>query len=109
VATFTWTHDYGAELSEEPRVLSAQFGDGYAQEIYAGINAIVRRWSLSFANRERAEIAEMLAFLRENSLAFDWTDPNGQAGRWKCASWRQSHVHAAVQTLSAEFEEVFGR
>lgn len=109
MATFNWTHDYGAELDVEPRTLSATFGDGYTQEAEDGINAKPRKWSLSFANRSYAEAEAIGDFLAENYLAFDWTDPDGRPGRWKAASWRSGHPRARVKTITVTFEEVFGR
>jgi phage-related protein len=70
---------------------------------------VARKWALTFENRLYPEAAEILAFLRTNNLAFDWTDPDGAPGRWKCASWRQTHPKPLVKTITAEFEEVFGR
>ena len=109
MADFIWTHDYGAELTEEPKVWSATFGDGYEQATLTGIHPVARVWSVSFENRLYPEADAILAFIRANHLAFDWVDPDGRPGRWKCASWRQTHPKPLVKTIAAEFEEVFGR
>jgi phage-related protein len=109
VATFTWTHDYGASLDEEPLVHRAQFGDGYEQVAAAGINNRPRKWSLNFENRDYAEADALVAFLRAHHLVFDWTDPDGAPGRWQCKSWQQSHPAPLVKSVAATFEEVFGR
>lgn len=108
--TFTYTPDFGAELTEKPRVLQSKFGDGYQQRVGDGINIRPRVWALSFNTRTAAEIAPILAFLRARNgvEAFNWTDPDGNAGVFKCAEWRRSLVQYGVNNLSCTFEEVFG-
>ncbi|MDR1351491.1 MAG: phage tail protein [Zoogloeaceae bacterium] len=109
MAVFSWTHDWDASLDEEPATLRAEFGDGYAQVVAAGINCNPRKWAITFNNREEAEINKIVAFLRANYLGFDWTDPDGQPGRWECKSWQSVRQKALLKSLSADFEEVFGR
>ncbi|ATE60172.1 phage tail protein [Thauera sinica] len=109
MATFNWTHDYGAALEIKPRTREAKFGDGYAQEVLDGLNARPRTWAMSFEYRDHAEADAILAFLAANHLAFDWTDPDGVSGRWRCASWRSTRPRPLAKTVTATFEEVFGR
>lgn len=109
MATFIWTHDYGAALDVEPRVLRSSFGDGYSQVVLDGINVVPRKWALTFDNRAFAEADAIHAFLKAHCLAFDWTDPDGEPGRWECKSWRTSRPRALVKTVTATFDEVFGR
>lgn len=109
MAEFIWIPEYEADVTVEPRVLSATFGEGYAQETEDGINAQVRKVSLTFADRDMAEAAAIHAFLRLHHLAFDWTDPDGEPGRWKCPSWKRVWRPGNLRTVTATFEEVFGR
>lgn len=46
-----------------PKVLVAKFGDGYEQRIADGINSIKETYSLSFRNREKAFIDDVVTFL----------------------------------------------
>lgn len=109
MATWTYTPDFGADLNEKPRVLTAQFGDGYEQRVGDGINTRPRTWRLSFNTRTDAEIAPILAFLRARNgvEAFDWTDPDGVAGKFVCREWQRTPVKFGVNNLSATFVEVF--
>lgn len=109
MATFNWTHDYGAAMQQEPKTLRTDFGDGYTQETRVGINPAPRTWSVTFENRKYDEADAIVAFIRANHIGFDWTDPDGLPGRWTCRSWRSSHPNALVKTISASFEEIFGR
>lgn len=108
--TFTYTPDFGASLSEKPRVLMAQMGDGYQLRVGDGINIRPRKWSLSFNTRTDAELAPILAFLRaRNGLeSFNWTDPDGVVGVFKCAEWTRVPVKAGINNLSCVLEETFG-
>lgn len=108
--TFTWTPDWNGSLSEEPRIKSAAFGDGYRQDVGDGINIRPRVWSLTFNTRTDAEIAPILAFLRaRNGIeAFNWTDPDGTAGVFKCKKWQRVPVRTGINNLSCTFSEVFG-
>jgi phage-related protein len=46
-----------------PKVLVAKFGDGYEQRIADGINSIKETYSLSFRQREKAFIDDVVQFL----------------------------------------------
>lgn len=109
MATFTYIADNGASLEEAPRVLESKFGDGYQQRVGDGINIRPRKWSLTFNSRTDAELAPIVAFLRaRNGIeAFDWTDPEGVAGKFVCKSWTPTKVRYGVNNLTAEFNEVF--
>jgi len=57
-------YDKGFSESPEPRVLSAQFGDGYEMRIADGINNTPRKWQMSFANRTKADIDNLYKFFQ---------------------------------------------
>ncbi len=54
--------DKGAQESPKPRVLKAQFGDGYEMRLADGINNTPRTWSLVFNNRTREDIDNLYRF-----------------------------------------------
>ena len=109
MATWTYTPSYSIQLEEEPRVLAAQFGDGYQQRVGDGINIRPRKWTLQFDARTDAEMTPILAFLRARNgvEAFDWTDPDGVAGKFVCRRWSRTQPNFGINNLSAVFEEVF--
>lgn len=61
---FPFTPDYGAQQQTQPRVLKAQFGDGYAQRTEDGLHAVLQRWALQFNARRKSEADAIEAFLR---------------------------------------------
>lgn len=110
MATFTFTPDFGAQVTNAPRVRSVRFGDGYEQRIAHGLNTRPQMWDLQFAQRTDAEANAIETFLAtENGVtAFDWTPPNG-SGTFKfiCREWSRSLDRANLNTVSAKFEQVF--
>jgi|TARA_B110000914_G_C15331604_1_gene384977 phage-related protein len=60
-------YDRGLQQSAKPRILKAQFGDGYEMRMKDGINNTPRTWTLSFANRTKADIDDLYTFM--NGLA----------------------------------------
>ncbi|MDO9103381.1 MAG: phage tail protein [Methylovulum sp.] len=61
--TFAWKTP-NATLNEEPRVLSAQFGDGYSQESEDGLNAVLQVWDLVFDDVDSWTAIAIRDFLR---------------------------------------------
>lgn len=60
-------YDKGVSQTPEPRVLKAQFGDGYEMRVRDGINNTPRVWGLTFANRTKEDIDKLYKFM--NTLA----------------------------------------
>ena len=60
-------YDRGVQQAPEPRVLKAQFGDGYEMRVRDGINNTPRSWGLTFNNRTKEDIDNLYAFF--NRLA----------------------------------------
>jgi phage-related protein len=56
--------DKGAAETPKPRVLKAQFGDGYEMRIRDGINNTPRSWSLVFNNRTNTDIDKLYTFFQ---------------------------------------------
>ena len=57
------TPDKSMSKQSTPRVLVANFGDGYEQRIADGINTLNETYSLTFATRLKADIDDIVAFL----------------------------------------------
>lgn len=108
---------------EEWRIDVAQFGDGYAQRILDGINALNVKFNVTFEERPADVIQSMLAYLqnqRGNSFQFKepatgvlydvWCDKwsvNWTIRRWDHANplLPQAYYYG---TLSAEFVRSYG-
>jgi phage-related protein len=108
MATFTWTPDLGAGMDREPRIRSAQFGDGYTQRALDGLNADMRTRTLSFTVRSLAESQAIQAFLeaRGGVESFDYTHPGDTSRKYVCKSWKATDTAYNVQDVSATFIQV---
>lgn len=110
MATFTFTPDFGAQISSMPRVRSVRFSDGYEQRLSYGLNTSPQMWNVSFAQRGDSEANAIEGFLaaRNGVEAFDWTPPNtGIPYKFICREWTRSLDRANLNTVSAKFEQVF--
>ncbi|AUT62880.1 phage tail protein [Paraburkholderia terrae] len=112
-AIFDWcVSDASYEL--EPRVILAQFGDGYAQRRAAGINTQDRVWSVSIRSATPDVAQDVLAFLeaRNGVDAFSWTPPRGGSTQTViCPSWSFSYGDqiadgSRLMNVSMKFQQV---
>jgi phage-related protein len=106
---FTYTPSYSSAVEQTPRVLKAQFGDGYAQRTADGINNAPEAWNLSFNDMANATIDAIVAVLKTaggvNQLA--WTPPTGVAGLYICEKWNRTYSGGATSSLTAAFTQDF--
>lgn len=108
--TFSWTPSKSITKTQKPRVLTAQFGDGYSQRIVNGINPITREWSVAFNSKSVADANAIEAFLEARSgvEGFLWTPP-GESTAYAviCPDWSRTydtHISASIQ---AKFVQIF--
>lgn len=111
MATFSWIPSTEAAQTVKPRVLQAKFGDGYSQRVPDGLNTLLRSWQLTFKNRTKIEADAIEAFLDAagGCTAFDWTPPDGAAGKWICGlpnGWQRVRHAGNFSTISCTFDEV---
>lgn len=76
MATFTFTPDFDANESHEPRVRKTQFADGgYEHRLRFGLNTDPKVYDLTFGSRNDSEADQIEAFFKDQASAeaFDWT------------------------------------
>ena len=113
MTVFVWIPTYGSTLTVQPEVHvipADQFGSDAERRIQVGTQHIRRVWSLSFENRPSATADAIEAFLsaRAGLESFDWTPPQGVAGKWVCSEWSSNPTSPSTRTVSASFREVVG-
>lgn len=92
-----------------PRILRADFGDGYVQRTSDGINTQKQIWNLEWTvNSTDANTLLEFFELRNGYDDFTWT-PSGESTskNFVCTSWVKSFLTDSVIRISATFEEVF--
>lgn len=108
--TFTWTPSKSFSKTIKPRVLNAQFGDGYSQRVVNGINSITREWSVSFNSKPLNEINAIEDFLsaRKGSEGFLWTPP-GESTSYAviCPDWSRTYDTHISASLQVKFVQIF--
>ena len=92
----------------EVKVISNEFGDGYAQVVPDGINAVRLTLSLSWPVLTQEQAAAITGFLAfQNALPFQWTLPDETRPRlWRCLKWSHK-TERGLSDITAEFTEVF--
>lgn len=109
MSTFSYTIDWKNALQRTPRTLVAQFGDGYSQRQADGLNANPKAFQLKFENRSNTEADNIEDFLtaRGGWEAFDWTDPDGDSGKYICKQWERVREQYNLNTITAVFQQVY--
>ncbi len=90
-----------------PRVLGAQFGDGYGAGAPDGINTMLMTLEVSWVHLTFTEADTMDAFLRDRKgvESFYWTKPREVSPRkWRCKDWSQADQQTLAD-FTAKFEE----
>lgn len=108
--TFNFVPSKGFTKTVKPRVLVAQFGDGYSQRIQNGINNITEEWSLSFNSRSIEDADSMLTFFEEHAgaIGFYWTPPGESTAKAViCPEWSKSYDSHISATIQARFVKIF--
>jgi len=99
----------GAGRDTKPRVLVAEFGDGFIQRAGDGVNALSDEFSLTWVNLTQAEVTSANQFLRDRAghEAFLWTPPREVSPRkFICPSWNVTFEDGQLDGLRATFKEV---
>lgn len=118
-ADITVIPDKGFSARTAPRVLKAQFGDGYQQRLGDGINTLAPSFSISFAKRPQDEIDDIVAYFEILGAVtpFNLTisnhregisSPNETTVRVLCNSWNQVWLYDDFYSLTAELERYYG-
>lgn len=104
-----WVPSVTSRGRKIPRVLKAQFGDGYEQRSQDGINACMQVWNLVFDTLTFAELTAIDNFLTAAGgwQKFTWvTPPPFSASKtFVCENWAWTYDHGIIVGLTAEFLE----
>ncbi|EKO3908169.1 phage tail protein [Vibrio fluvialis] len=112
---FEWAPLIEISGSSSFRVLSAQFGDGYLQEVGDGINTKSDSYSLQFKG-DYSKIKAIMDFIDQHGgfIPFHWTpkDYDGEMLLWTCAGYSKSNIShngrsTGIWSLSCTFNQRF--
>lgn len=100
----------GTSESREPRVLAAQFGDGYTQRAGDGINANPGELSPSWNVLLEGEAQAILNFFASHKgyIPFKFKLPGeATARKWICTKWNRTWATNRTVDVTATWKEVF--
>lgn len=107
MATFSYTPDYSAQITIEPRVSKLSFGDGYEARWSDGLNNMMEKWTLKFTKDKTTANTIMTFFkARQGRESFWWTTPNGDTLAFVCSTFSKTIDDVGKETISAEFKQV---
>ena len=95
--------------SMKPRVLMAQFGDGYTQRAPDGINTMMETITVAWSRLKPADAATIVAFFegRKGAYPFYWTAPRDAAPKlWIAESWDRGYPTQTHESVRASFKQV---
>lgn len=96
--------------SMKPRVLMANFGDGYSMRAADGINHMPDAMEVCWSMLRPADAKVIRDFLtaRRGTESFLWTAPRDPAARqWVCLEWNTSYPNQTHEAINASFRQVF--
>ena len=107
--------DKGFTQSNETVIIKAEVGDGYEQRIANGINNTKQSFELSFVNRPKDEIDDIVDFFasKKGATAFDYTFANtNESGNEETVKvviekWNQTWKYDDYYDLKATARRVY--
>jgi phage-related protein len=107
MATFTALPDYSVSIDLVPKVLKAQFGDGYEQRLPDGLNNMLEQWSCTFKrNTDEAKAIYNFLKVRQGVESFNWTTPDEVTKVFVCDKVARTVDECGWQTVNAVLREV---
>lgn len=100
----------GYSRAHKPKVLKADFGDGYGQRAADGLNNDPLETDFEWPNITTAEKNYINDYLkaRKGYQSFLWTEPDETVAKaWVCEEWSVDHQAFGVYTVKAKFRQVF--
>jgi phage-related protein len=107
---FGFGPDSGVMMEEQPKVLHAQFGDGWTGRAPDGLNTHPLTTKPTWTNLTVAESDLLINFFRAKggSESFYWTPPGEVSPRLFIATrWGRAIIPGSLRSVQVDFQEVF--
>jgi len=107
---------FNAVKSSQPAIKTTKFGDGYEQRAVNGINNLAEDYRLTFRNRTKEEIDDIIAFLDNKAgvTSFNFTIPDSNVGgssektiKVVCDTYSQTYEYDDFYTCTATFRRIY--
>jgi phage-related protein len=107
---FVWVPSYNSPNTNQPRVKTIQFSDGYALNMKDGINNILLNLDINFENRNLDEATAIIHFLSiragAESFLFSPPPPYQSIKRFLCKEFSDRQVFYDNYSIQCKFTEV---
>jgi len=106
--TFNWRVNMESPGEATYRMYASEFGDGYSQDVSAGINTKRQSWNVSFTGK-KTEVLAIIAFLdTQSGKTFFWKAPLTTAvAKYQCLKYTPTDHGGGYWTLNMEFKQKF--
>jgi len=105
------TTDRGMTRNVTPRVLVAQFGDGYEQRVRDGVNPNNQKFTISFRTRPAETIYNIAEFFDQNigkAFTFTVADKSGNSNiKVVCEEYNIIYISEFFHSLDAVIRRVY--
>ncbi|HBO9079218.1 phage tail protein [Pseudomonas aeruginosa] len=108
IETFNWPTMRPEAPDMSFSVRTAQFGDGYRQEVADGINNLRQSWPVTCVLKAQAAV-QLLEFMERHAGAksFLWTNPLGHLGLYTCKNPSPIPLAGGLVRFTGTFEQAF--
>jgi phage-related protein len=109
MSTLTYIPTYAVQKSVTPRILKADFGDGYTQRAGDGLNTQPQIWNVEFRGDTTA-IDTIESFFEDTGgwESFDWTPPRATSSKkFIYTSYSRQPLGPNHDSLQATLQEQF--
>ena len=107
---FIWAPSYSANIRQQPKVISVQFGGGYEQRLKEGINSGLISIELKFEARSLIETTAIVHFLTDKEgyrgFWFMTPPPIGVLKKFVCEDWTTAQTFDDNYTISSTLKEI---
>ena len=105
---FYWPVTTDSSGDAEFGMHTAKFGDGYEQNVPAGINNEKQSWNVVCNGYRPYVIDTVLAFVRgRKGRAFRWTPPGAVQGWYKCPRYQVKNEGGNYYIVTFTFEQTY--
>jgi phage-related protein len=106
--------DKSMTRATKPAVHLSKFGDGYEQRLANGLNVLGETFSITFNNRTKEEIDDIVAFFENKAgvTAFNYTIPDSNNSgestvKVVCDSWNKTFTFGDYYSATATFRRIY--
>lgn len=98
---------YSSPVSQEFRVITTSYGDGYNQRVGDGINLSKETWSLNWSALTTAQASNISDFFdtQQGYNSFAWLNPKGTTKNYFVMKYTKTPIGFGMWSIAATLEQ----